>query len=107
VPLAVVAVVAIEVACKLLIPQEPPPKELARGVEIGPFLRSPFLFGFPSGHVARVAFVVFALRWPLPLALAVMLLVALTRVYSAHHWPSDVMAGWLLGYAVATIARRA
>lgn len=104
--LAIVLVVAIEVAGKLLIPQAAPPDELTRGIAVGPFLHSPLQNAFPSGHMARVAFLVTALRWPAALSAAVVVLMAVTLVYLGDHWPSDVLGGWLLGYSVAAILRR-
>jgi membrane-associated phospholipid phosphatase len=104
VPLPVALVVAIELVCKFLVPQEPPPDALARSVEFVPFLRSPTPFAFPSGHMARVAFLVTALRGPPMLAAAIVLVVAVTRLYLAEHWPSDVVGGALLGYGIAALA---
>jgi undecaprenyl-diphosphatase len=67
--------------------------------------------GFPSGHVATftavfgfAAFVAYrrlspsAARW-VPVAIAAVLLglMIFARIYSGQHWPSDVLAGWLLG----------
>lgn len=105
-PLLVAIVVAAELALKLLIPREPPPHELARGIELVPFLRAPIAHSFPSGHVARVAFIGTALRWRRPLVLALVLLMSVTRVYLADHWPSDVLGGCLLGYLVGAIGLR-
>jgi undecaprenyl-diphosphatase len=105
IPLLLLIVVAAEVVLKLTITQSPPPAELARSVPLLPFLESPTTFSFPSGHVARVAFLVTALRWPGGLSTAIVLVMALTRVYLAEHWPSDVLGGWLLGYGIAALAR--
>ena len=99
-------VLVAELLLKITIPQGPPPRELSRSVPLFPFLEAPTTFSFPSGHVARVAFLVAVLRWPADLSAAVVFAMALTRVYLAEHWPSDVVGGWLLGYGLAALVRR-
>ena len=106
VPLLVAVVVGIELVLKLTVPQTPPPGELSRSIPLLPFVEAPTAFSFPSGHVARIAFLVGALRWPAGLGAVVILGMAITRVYLAEHWPSDVVGGWLLGYGIAALAYR-
>jgi len=105
VPLLLIVVVAIEFVLKATVPQAPPGQHLWRTVDVLPDLDLPTAFAFPSGHVARVAFLVAALRWPPLLSVATVLAVGLTRVYLGGHWPSDVVGGWLLGYGIAAVAR--
>jgi membrane-associated phospholipid phosphatase len=101
VPLLIVAVVALEAVFKAIVPQPGPPEDLSRGTLLLPMLGDPTPNSFPSGHVARVAFLAVALRWPRPLAAIAILVMGLAKVYLGDHWPSDVIGGWLLGYVVA------
>ncbi|MGW5348131.1 phosphatase PAP2 family protein [Streptomyces sp. NPDC004050] len=72
---------------------------------------------FPSGHAMTAAAVCGMLLWLLPpsaprawvraawvLAAVSVLGVGFTRVYLGVHWPSDVLAGWLMGAALAALA---
>jgi undecaprenyl-diphosphatase len=73
-------------------------------------LRRPRTTSFPSGH-ASAAFTAAGVLsqgdplWPLYYAVAAV--VAGSRVYVKIHHPSDVVAGALLGVALARLARRA
>lgn len=67
---------------------------------------------FPSGHASRAFALVGALllagaqrRW-LVAALAFAVLTGFFRLYLAAHFPSDLVAGALLGLGVACLARR-
>lgn len=107
VPLAIAAVVLVEAALKILVPQVPPPHDRARTVELLPFLHVPFANSFPSGHVARTAFLLRVANgipaWVAVLGIALMVL---SRVYLAEHWLSDTLGGLVLGLGVASAARR-
>ena len=106
IPLLIVVTIAIEALLKLLIPEAPPPHERSRSVELIPFVHVPFAHAFPSGHVARLAFLL-RIGDPIPTWLVVtgIAIMALTRVYLADHWLSDTIGGALLGLGVANVAR--
>ncbi len=104
IPLLLVAVLAVEVVLKTLVPQPIPPRELSRTVELVPFAHVAFAGAFPSGHVARTAFLAGVARVPLWLAVCLVALMMVTRVYLADHWPSDVLGGLLLGTFIAQVA---
>lgn len=66
-------------------------------------------YSFPSGHatVAAALFLVLAWlwyrrtrrRWPGPAGLLLTLLIGTSRIYLGAHYPSDVLAGFVLGIA--------
>jgi undecaprenyl-diphosphatase len=104
VPLVLVAVAAVEIALKTAVPQPAPPRELSRSVELLPFVHVALAGAFPSGHVARTAFLVGIARLPTVVAVSLVALMMVTRVYLADHWPSDVLGGLLLGLLAAKLA---
>jgi membrane-associated phospholipid phosphatase len=69
-------------------------------------------YSLPSGHAqtAAVLWGWLALklrrRWFAVLAVAIIILVGISRVYLGVHWPGDVLAGWLIGAAIVLVAWR-
>ena len=68
----------------------------------------PDVFSFPSGHTAGAILMAFLLSSGYP-ALAVpafglAALIGLSRIYNGIHYPSDVLAGAVLGLACAKIS---
>ena len=104
VPLMLITVVGVEILLKMLTPQPLLPKELSRSVHLFPFVHVDFAGAFPSGHVARTAFLAAVSHVPSWLVVGAVALMMVTRVYLADHWPSDVLGGLLLGLLVAEVA---
>jgi undecaprenyl-diphosphatase len=84
------------------------------GGSLDPFLYSPFIWraayaGMPSGHAttAFAALVAFGTLWPRSrtLWLVYALLIAVSRVVVTAHYPSDVLAGALVGMGGAILVR--
>jgi undecaprenyl-diphosphatase len=85
------------------------------GGSLDPFLFSPFVWraayaGMPSGHAttAFAALVAFGTLWPRyrTVFLIYALLIAISRVVVTAHYPSDVLAGALVGIGGAVLVRR-
>ncbi|GHE68972.1 phosphatase PAP2 family protein [Streptomyces longispororuber] len=93
--------------CKQLVDRRRPPKDWIPHDEVEDRPDSP---SFPSGHTAAaVAFTAaVAPTWPLPGGLCAIpaAMVAVERVQSGAHYPSDVTAGAVLGLASAWLTRR-
>ena len=81
------------------------PRPYRRDVTLTPLLRALDEYSFPSGHAMTLtaALVPLVLAFPaitMP-AVAVWCLLGWARLASAHHYPTDVAAGALLGIGVA------
>ena len=106
---ALLAAIGIEYVLKRVIAQPAPPMELLRDfhwLAVG----DPSAGGnaYPSGHLSRttvIAIVVClhrpALKWSAAMFVALM---AVSRVYSASHWTSDVVGGLCLGVVLGFVA---
>ncbi len=99
----------IEVILKRFIDHPPPPVDLLRDAHwlaIGGLGEGGS--AFPSGHLVRTTFLAIVLvgQWPKlrPVAVALVTLMALSRVYSASHWTSDVIGGLCLGAGLGGVA---
>jgi membrane-associated phospholipid phosphatase len=84
------------------------------GGSLDPFLYSPFVWrpeyaGMPSGHAttAFAVLVAFGTLWPRArtVLLVYAVLIAISRVVVTAHYPSDVLAGALVGMAGAILVR--
>src|SRR5712692_10088660 len=97
--------------------QSQPPSPRAAAQRVARRRPGPLANSFPSGHMVRaviayglIAFVVQRLApWPLarslaiPVATAIIVLIAFDRLYLDVHWESDVVGGVLLG-AIGLVA---
>lgn len=77
--------------------------------DFSPFIAPPQDASFPSGHTAASFAAVGGLHasgsrlWKPALVLAI--LIGVSRLYLYVHWPSDVLAGAVLGYGLGWLAR--
>jgi undecaprenyl-diphosphatase len=99
----ILALLICDLVLKPLVDRDRPFDELSLDVLVSVTSTS----SFPSGHSASafagaVSVLMIDRRWGI-VALAYAALVALSRVYVCVHWPTDVLAGALLGAAVAAV----
>jgi hypothetical protein len=71
-----------------------------------------YTFGLPSGH-AQTSAAVFSLlaaslkrRWVWVIALILIFLIGVSRIYLAVHFPHDVIVGWIVGFLIVWVFLR-
>ena len=101
----ILVLIVVDLALKPLVGRPRPFLVLGRGILLGPV---PGGASFPSGHSAAAfagAGVWGRLKRPLAaLGWVYAVLVAWSRLYLGSHWPSDVLAGAIIGYLIALLA---
>ena len=66
-------------------------------------------YSFPSGHTSNSSTMYFSLpvygkkKWLVVIGILVPFLIGVSRVFLGVHYPTDVMAGWLLGVVVVAV----
>jgi undecaprenyl-diphosphatase len=81
------------------------PRPYRNDTTLRPLLRALDEHSFPSGHAMTLSAALLPLVLAFPqtfgLAIVIGVLMAWARLASAHHYPSDVVAGTALGFAVS------
>jgi hypothetical protein len=91
---------AVELVFKAVIPH-PGPGGLSSHLVVLLGLTMPAPYGFPSGHTLRVTMIACTALRQIPLlAGALVLSVMVALVCSGSHWPSEVLGGLCLGWAL-------
>lgn len=100
----VLAYVVVDVILKPLVCRERP----FDMTDFDLLIAAPDTWSFPSGHTASAfagatAILIHSRRWGC-VAIVYAILVGMSRMYLCVHWPTDVVAGALVGIAVAVLA---
>ncbi|MBR5597364.1 MAG: phosphatase PAP2 family protein [Lachnospiraceae bacterium] len=81
-------------------------KQVHEGDLYDPLLQG---YSFPSGHTSNASTMYFSLpvygkkKWLVIMAIIMPLLIGVSRVCLGVHYPTDVIAGWILGAVVVTV----
>jgi len=109
-PLLILATGGLELIFKFALQHPSPPEEFVRAFHNALGIRVESPSSFPSGHVARLAFLAMILAALYPrraswvVAGAFVAASVYLRIYIGDHWISDALAGLALGAAVAGAA---
>lgn len=86
------------------------PRPFWRNTDVLLLIKAPIEFSFPSGHstssfAAAFSVLLWNRRWGI-VAILTASLIAVSRIYFYVHYPTDVLAGALLGILIAVVAHR-
>ena len=95
--------VVVELVIKTLIHRERP--YIAEGLT--PIIVYSLSYSFPSGHTAysfasATVVAMYYGKWGIP-AFVLASMIGISRIYLAMHWPTDVVAGAMIGIVVAIV----